>query len=135
MKKIITKRGFMLFIFIIGLNISIFAQLKTVTGQVKDDFGPLPGVSVQIKGTVRGVITDKKGKYNIQVLENDILVFSYTGYTPQEVRVAGKSIINVIMHEEIEQLLAYHPTLSLEKKTFYIKKEENEWLPKEYNCI
>ena len=69
----------MLFIFIIGLNISNFAQLKTVTGQVKDDFGPLPGVSVQIKGTVRGVITDKKGKYNIQVLENDILVFSYTG--------------------------------------------------------
>lgn len=73
MKKIITKRGFMLFIFIIGLNISVFAQLKTVTGQVKDDFGPLPGVSVQIKGTARGVITDKKGKvliYNVTVKIN-----------------------------------------------------------------
>lgn len=78
------------------------AQNVTVSGQVtsSSDRQPMPGVNVVIKGTTRGTITDMDGKYALQVAENETLVYSFIGYENQEVAVAGRSVIQVVLKEE-----------------------------------
>ena len=77
-------------------------QQKSVSGKVTDQSGAtLPGVSVIVKGTTKGVITDIEGKYSISsVPENGILQFSFVGMKSHEIAVAGKSAINVSLEEE-----------------------------------
>ncbi|MDY7394407.1 TonB-dependent receptor [Aureibaculum sp. 2210JD6-5] len=77
-----------------------FAQEKTVTGTVSDDTGPLPGVSIIIKGTVTGTDTDFDGNYSIEAKTGDILVFSFVGMATQEVAVGSSSTINIIMQSD-----------------------------------
>jgi TonB-linked SusC/RagA family outer membrane protein len=84
----------------------VFAQNRTVTGTVtgSDDGLPIPGVTVKIKGTSVGTPTDVNGKYTISVSEGATLVFSYIAYTPQEVSVGTKSVINVSLVQNNKQL-------------------------------
>ncbi len=82
-----------------------------ISGKVTDSAGiPIPGVSVVVKGTTKGVITDAGGKYTINsVLSNGILVFSFVGMKTQEIPVSGQSTINVSLEEEsigIEEVVA-----------------------------
>ncbi len=80
---------------------SAFAQ--QVSGVIKDDLGDgLIGVNIIEKGTTNGTVTDINGSYSIKVSDGAILVFSYTGYTPQEVTVAGQSTIDIVMQEGLE---------------------------------
>jgi len=86
-------------------------QQKTVTGKVTDASGALlPGVTVAVKGTTRGTITDAGGNYSLQnVPEDATLVFSFVGMKTQEISVAGKTAINVTMAEDaigIEEVVA-----------------------------
>ncbi len=78
----------------------------TVTGQVTNTDGvPLPGVSVVVKGTSRGVATDFDGNYQIVVPNSQsILVFTSIGYTEQEITVGNQTTINVTMEESVSQL-------------------------------
>jgi len=72
----------------------IFAQ--TITGTVTGDGGPLPGVNVIVKGTTQGVTTDFDGLYSIENVATDaVLVFSFIGFTSQEIAVSGQTVINV----------------------------------------
>lgn len=64
------------------------------------DNNPLIGVTVSVKGTTNGTTTDIDGKYSISANENDILVFSYLGYTPVEKAVKGDDELNIIMQED-----------------------------------
>lgn len=75
----------------------VLAQDVAVSGRVtsSDDGSPLPGVSIQVKGTTRGTTTDVDGKYQISVAPNSRLVFSYIGFGNQEVQVGSQSTINV----------------------------------------
>ena len=57
-----------------------FAQQRTITGKVSDGSGPLPGVSVVIKGSTIGTETDFDGKYSIKASSGDILIFRYIRY-------------------------------------------------------
>jgi TonB-linked SusC/RagA family outer membrane protein len=77
-------------------------QQKTVSGKVTDSSGlPLPGVSIVIKGTTNGVITDAEGKYNLSNLPDDAtLIFSFVGMKTQDVPVSGKTSINITMSDE-----------------------------------
>ena len=77
-------------------------QDRRVTGKVTDQSGTvLPGVTIVVKGTATGVITDSNGNYSIaNIPENAILLFSFVGMKSQEVVVGGKSIINVALAEE-----------------------------------
>lgn len=78
-------------------------QGAVVQGTVKDGTGePLIGVSVVVKGaTGLGVVTDIDGNYRIDVKDkNAVLVFSYIGYTPQEVKVGGRASVDVTMKDE-----------------------------------
>jgi hypothetical protein len=70
----------------------------TVKGKVSDaETGDgLPGVSVSAKGSTRGAVTDVNGEYSIAVSDGiAVLVFSYVGYTPQEITVGGQTQINI----------------------------------------
>lgn len=77
-------------------------QVKHVTGKVTDTKGePLPGVSVLIKGTTTGTITDVEGKYSVEVGGSDaVLIFSFIGFKNQEVLVAQQTQINVVLEDE-----------------------------------
>ncbi len=81
------------------LLVSIVSADKEVKGQVTDDKGsPLPGVSVVVKGTVKGVNTDATGSFTIKVPDDQsILVVSYIGYQPQEVDITGKATVTIAM--------------------------------------
>jgi TonB-linked SusC/RagA family outer membrane protein len=77
-----------------------------VTGTVTSTEGvPLPGVSILIKGTNTGTVTDIDGYFNINVPgEENILVFSFIGYTTKEVAVNGRTTINVTLEEDVQAL-------------------------------
>ncbi len=80
-----------------GNMMTVFKQDRPITGRVVDEKGePLIGVGVSIKGTTRGTITDVNGRYSIQVPDdNATLVFSYAGYTTQELGVGQLTSIDV----------------------------------------
>ncbi|MBG6235268.1 TonB-linked SusC/RagA family outer membrane protein [Pedobacter sp. CAN_A7] len=72
-----------------------------VTGKVTDEQGmPIPGVSVKIKNSTGGAVTDNDGKFQITAKIGDILMFSYIGYTPREVSYTGESNINISLSLE-----------------------------------
>lgn len=84
-----------------------FAQQRTVSGTVMAATGsfPLPGVNIQIKGTLQGTFTGGDGKYSLEVPSNDaVLVFSLIGYASQEVVVGNQSTIDISMKEDVREL-------------------------------
>lgn len=96
--------GFVLLFLVVGF--SAFAQ-QNVSGRVTstNDGTPLPGVSVVVKGTTTGTSTDADGRFTISVPDNSaILVFSFIGFTTQEVSVGTQTSINVQMGEDTQEL-------------------------------
>jgi TonB-linked SusC/RagA family outer membrane protein len=77
----------------------------TITGRVTDDMNsPLPGVNVLVKGTSNGTTSDSDGNYRISAPETATLVFSFIGYTVQEVPVNNQTIINVSLVPDVVSL-------------------------------
>lgn len=78
-------------------------QPLKISGRVTDSSGsPLPGVTVAIKGTTQGTITDSGGNYALPNVSGDgTLVFSFVGMKTQEIAVSGKATVNVAMAEEM----------------------------------
>lgn len=97
----------------------LFAQSITVTGVVKSnaDKLPLPGASVQVKGTSSGSITDFDGKYEIKASNGAILVFSYIGFATQELTVTS-NIINVLLDagESLDEVVVTALGIKKERK-------------------
>tara|TARA_R110001606_G_scaffold263212_1_gene411861 strand:- start:1768 stop:4947 length:3180 start_codon:yes stop_codon:yes gene_type:complete len=81
-----------------------FAQEKTVSGTVSETSGPLPGVSVSVKGTVNGTETDFNGKYTIKTKPGDMLVFRYLGYKTVEKKIGNSNVIDVSLEEDLSAL-------------------------------
>jgi TonB-dependent starch-binding outer membrane protein SusC len=75
----------------------------TVTGTVRDEKGPLPGVTVVVRNSSKGTATDANGNYSIRVNRNETLVFSMVGFLSQEV-VANDATINVTLSVDTKQL-------------------------------
>src|SRR5690606_8495181 len=75
-------------------------------GVVSDDAGnPLPGVNILVKGTLTGTTSDTNGRYSISVPSGDaVLVFSFIGYTTQEIPVGNQSAIDVTMVADVQTL-------------------------------
>ncbi len=93
------KRCGIFFLFFLTSTAFLNAQTK-VSGVVSDAKGlTLPGVNVTIKGTKDGVVTDFDGKYEISIPQKASLVFSFIGFTTQEIVVNGKTTINVKLQE------------------------------------
>ena len=96
----------LLILLLVVMPLALLAQQRNITGVVTDSItgAQLPYVTVLIKGTQQGTITDEKGKFNIKANDNDVLVFSYIGSKSREIAVQMRSIINVSLEEDISQM-------------------------------
>lgn len=101
-------KRFLLFLFLgIGLLTNAHAQERVISGKVtsSEDGLPLPGVNVVIKGTTAGTVTDADGNYRLSgAPESGVVVFSFIGLTSQEVDITGKTIADVTMSPDVQQL-------------------------------
>ena len=89
------------------LLVSAGVMAQTVNGTVSSEDGPLPGATVQVQGTDRGVSTDFDGNFSIEAGADDILVVSFVGFASQNVAVAGKDQITVTLmaDNELEEVV------------------------------
>jgi len=88
-------------------TVAVMAQGREVTGVVTSDFDnePLPGVSVQVKGTTRGAISDLDGTFRINVQPGDrVLVFSFIGFQTREMEIGNQTRFTVALEESMESL-------------------------------
>ncbi|WKV11867.1 SusC/RagA family TonB-linked outer membrane protein [Marivirga harenae] len=82
-----------------------WAQDRTVSGTVVDEDGPLPGVNVIVKGTTIGTTTDLDGNYKLSVSSDaEALLFTYIGFEKMEVAIGSKSVIDVTLQPDVQQL-------------------------------
>jgi TonB-linked SusC/RagA family outer membrane protein len=83
-------------------SFAVYAQGLQVKGVVTsaDDGQPIPGVSVVVKGTTNGTITDIDGKYSLNAPGNSTIAFSFVGMKMQEVPVSGRNVINIVLAAE-----------------------------------
>ncbi|MFL1013446.1 SusC/RagA family TonB-linked outer membrane protein [Flavisericum labens] len=105
----LNKVCYALFIALFMLSSNIYAQDNiSVSGVITDGGelgGPLPGVTVLVKGTTNGASTDFDGNYTLNNVDsNATLSFSYVGYKTQEVAVNGQTTINVTLEVDVSQL-------------------------------
>jgi Ca-activated chloride channel family protein len=102
MKAIISS----LAILIIYALLTAAGESTVITGKVTDDQGtPLAGVSVFVKNTKRGTVTDIKGNYRLTVQPEDkILTFSFMGYETKEIRINGRTVINAMLNPKVVEL-------------------------------
>lgn len=125
MKKVLCFLLFMAF----G-TLTMFSQARVVTGVVTgaDDGSPLPGVTVSVKGTTIGTITDASGNFQINVPEGaDKLKFSFVGLATQELSVGGQSQVNVMMESdllEIDEVVVTAMGIRKEKKALGYSVQE-----------
>ncbi|MDX1286008.1 MAG: TonB-dependent receptor plug domain-containing protein, partial [Draconibacterium sp.] len=94
---------FFVFLFAIGV-MGVLAQTKTVTGVVTsgEDDSPIPGVSVMLKGTTLGTITNLDGEYTLKVPDDgQILVVSFIGMKTQEIEIGSQTTIDVALVEDV----------------------------------
>ncbi|MFC2187922.1 TonB-dependent receptor plug domain-containing protein, partial [Fulvivirgaceae bacterium LMO-SS25] len=88
------------------VNLS-FGQTRTITGTVTsaEDGEPLPAVSIQLKGTTTGAITELDGTYRINVPQSGgVLVFSFVGLTTKEVNIGNNTVIDVQLVSDVKTL-------------------------------
>ena len=110
MNKLMIKRILLLSFIAIFSVFSIRAQQRTITGTITDvsDGTALVGANVIIKGTTTGTVADADGNYSIEASSGDVLVFSFVGYTSQEIEVGDQTVINVSMvlaYEALDELV------------------------------
>lgn len=105
--KLIKHFSIVSFILMILCVQNIMAQKRTVSGIVTDSKNePLIGVNVTIKNaSTTGTITDIDGKYSLEIPSgNSVLVFSYIGYSTQEVKVSNQSVVDIVLKDDMQAL-------------------------------
>lgn len=104
-----------------------FAQqvnLKIIKGTVKDNSAPIHNVAITTSATKNSTYTDKEGKYSIEAVSGETLIFSYTGMEPVEIVVEDVTrILNITMYPKIEQLEEVTVTKSSRKSQVELEKE------------
>ncbi len=91
---------------LVGITL-VQAQTVRITGTVtsSEDGMPMPGVSVFVKGTTIGITTNADGKYELNVPTTaQALTFSFVGFKTQEVAIAGRSVVDVVMESETVEM-------------------------------
>ena len=80
-------------------------QSGKITGTVEDEFGPVAGASVVVKGTTNGSITDMDGKFTLEGVKNgDIIQISFIGYATKEIKFEGQPSLQVMLAEDTQKL-------------------------------
>ncbi len=127
------KKFTMLFVCLAMLGIHLVnAQQRTITGKVtsSEDGSSLPGVSVAVKGTTTGTITNVDGVYSLEVTADaQALVFSFVGMTTKEEAIGSRNVIDVVMEPEVigvDEVVVTALGISREKKSLgYAVQEVN----------
>ncbi len=89
----------------LSVNAGQVSQLQVKGVVIDGQKVPIPGVTVQVKGTTQGTITDNEGKYSISVLNSKaVLVFSFVGFQTQEIAVGNQHLIDVTLQESVTEL-------------------------------
>ena len=102
-KKIVQSAHLLLLL--LAFTVTASAQQAPISGTVTNEKNePVSGVSVTVKGSVEGVITNNDGKYTISASPAATLVFSMIGYETKQVPVASQSTVDVKLHEQLTQL-------------------------------
>lgn len=128
--KLFQFKVFMLVLILgLGLSSQILAQQRTVQGTVTDSQGsPLPGVTVVVKGTTQGTVTNNDGNYSLRNIPDDAtLVFSFVGMQSQEIEVGNRNSIDVTMIEDaivIKDVVVTALGITREKKSLGYSVEE-----------
>ena len=80
---------------------------QQISGNISDEKGPLPGATIIVQGSTTGTVADFDGNYSISAVTGDVLVFSYVGFSAQEVSVASQNTIDVVLmpSNELEEVL------------------------------
>ena len=138
MRIIVRTPSLYLLAVLLSLSLSpLFAQNAgtVVTGKVTDQVSgsAMPGVNVLVKNSTIGTVTDVDGNYSIQVAATDaVLIFSFIGYSSQEVAVNGKSTVYVSLSEDVQNLsevvVVGYGTKQKRSVTSSITKLDNEKL-------
>lgn len=98
-------RKIILFSFLLVYSAYSQAQSITVSGNVSDSGGPIPGVNVIEEGTSNGAVTDIDGNYKVEVASAEsVLRFSFIGYADQTIKVGNQTVIDVVLDESLTQL-------------------------------
>lgn len=100
------KRFFSVLLLFILSAVSVLAQ-TTITGIVTaaNDNQPILGAAVLVKGTTNGTTTDENGKYTLTVADkNAVLVFQFIGFVTQEINLAGRTTLDVVMSDDSKAL-------------------------------
>lgn len=85
--------------------IDISQQDTKITGTVEDEFGPVAGASVVIKGTTNGTMTDRDGHFTLEgVKKGDIIQISFIGFATQDIPYTGQTALNVKLEEDAQKL-------------------------------
>lgn len=124
------KLSLLIVLFVLGVS-TLLAQTKVITGTVTSAVageGPIPGVTVQVKGTTIGTTTDANGKYSITVPQNaTTLIFSYIGMKKTEVEIGGRAVIDGIMQADLlglNEVVVTALGISREKKSLGYSVQE-----------
>jgi len=117
-------------LFIVLASLTLIGQTRIITGVVTsaDDGSPLPGVTVAVRGTSIGTITDMTGNYSLEVPDgNDVIVFSFVGLATQEVTIGDQLNVDVTMESdllEIDEVVVTAMGIRKEKKALGYSVQE-----------
>lgn len=101
MKKIVST----LVVALLCFSIAVTAQVRPVTGTVKDDQGAaVPGVSVKVKGSSTATVADGNGSYKISASDASVLVFTAVGFNDYEQKVGKSSVLNISLTKKVNEL-------------------------------
>ena len=104
-KRIKWNLRFLTSLFIAMLCVMTVSAQNVIKGTVSDSNGdPLPGASVQVKGSTTGTITNLEGLFSIEAKNKDVLVVSFIGMRTEEIKVNGQSSIKVTLKDDIASL-------------------------------
>ncbi|MCU0470165.1 MAG: TonB-dependent receptor [Arcicella sp.] len=118
MMKFITKKGFWSVLLLTLINFVGFAQENKVSGKITDSKGePLIGVSIKVKGTTVGTISDGSGNYSVAAKNGNSLIFSFVGYVTKESTVTNQNTLNVSLEDDVEGLEEVVVTGVFDKRT------------------
>jgi TonB-linked SusC/RagA family outer membrane protein len=100
------KKAILIFTWVFSLLfcVSSFSQTATIRGTVSDGNAPLPGAGVKVKNSNTGAVTNSNGEFTINASGSDILVFTFIGYAVKEVPIDGRSVVNVTLEPDRQQL-------------------------------
>src|SRR5690606_32181321 len=105
--KIKLMKHYLIWMTCLLCSFSLWSQQMEVSGTIisQEDQMPMPGVTVMVKGTQKGTVTDFDGRYTLSVMEPQaVLIISYVGFSTEEVSINGRNAIDVALKIDAQQL-------------------------------